>query len=205
MKVFADGAMYTKEATWTRNADMVVRNVGSSTLPSRRLVEYALSTPGIHTAIIGTGHIDADETACQLHQNLIASQIGPNALSVSDRREIEKVAGTVKQGKTNYFQAQAQALGAPRNPAANQEMRGKQRVVRLQWQTGYAGDEPIMRYEIWRDGGKAGQIAHKPQVNQTPFSFEEVLSDQSAHQYQIVTVDAAGRTAKTENLLLSAV
>ena len=205
MKVFADGAMYTKAATWTSSPDMVVRKVGSSTLPSRRLVEYALTTPGIHTAIIGTGHIDADPAACQLQQNLLAAQIEPNALSVSDRREIEKLAGTVKEGKTNYFQDPAQALGAPRNPAASQEMRGQKRVVQLHWQTAYAGDEPIVRYEIWRDHQKAGQIAHKPQVRQTPFSFEEVLSDKAAHHYQIVTVDAAGRTAKTEDMLVPAI
>jgi hypothetical protein len=42
-------------------------------------------------------------------------------------------------------------------------------------------------------------------VRQTPFSFEEVLSDKAAHHYQILTVDAAGRTAKTEVVLLSAV
>ena len=205
MKVFADGAMYTKEAAFTSKPEQVVRTVGSKTLPSQRLVQYALGTPGIHTAIIGTGHIDADPTACQLQQNLLAAQIESNALSVSDRREIEKLARTVKEGKTNYFQAPAQALGAPRNPAASQEMRGQKRVAQLHWQTAYAGDEPIVHYEIWRDHQKAGQIAHKPQVRQTPFSFEEVLSDQAAHHYQVVTVDAAGRTAKTDDVLLSAI
>jgi aryl-alcohol dehydrogenase-like predicted oxidoreductase len=205
MKVFADGAMYDKAATWTSRPDMVVRKVGSKVLPSRKLVEYALTTPGIHTAIIGTGHIDADAAACQLQQNLLAAQVQSNALSASDRRDIEKLAGTIKEGKTNYFQEPAQALGAPRNPAASQEMRGQKRVAQLHWQTAYAGDEPIVRYEIWRDRQKAGQIAHKPQVRQTPFSFEEVLSDQAAHRYQIMTIDAAGRTAKTEDMPLSAI
>ena len=156
-----------------------------------------MTIPGIHTAIIGTGHIDTDPAACQLQQNLLAAQIAPNALSVSDQREIEKMAGTVKEGKTNYFQAAAQPLGAPRNAAAKQEMRGQKRMALLNWQTAYAGDEPIVRYEIWRDNQKAGQLAHKPQVRQTPFAFEEVLTDKAAHHYQIVTVDAAGRTAKT--------
>jgi aryl-alcohol dehydrogenase-like predicted oxidoreductase len=204
MKVFADGAMYTKEATWTRGPDMVVRKVGSDALPSRRLVQYSLTTPGVHTAIIGTGHIDADAVACQLQQNFSAAQISPNALSVSDRREIEKLAGAVKGGQTNYFQAKAQALSAPRNPAVNQEMRGQKRVAQLRWQTAYAGDEPIVRYEIWRDQQKVSQVAYKPQTNRTPISFEEVLVDKAAHRYQIVTVDASGRTAKTEDLLLSA-
>jgi hypothetical protein len=187
MKVFADGAMYTKPATWTSKPDMVVQTVGSSSLPSRRLVEYALATPGIHTAIIGTGHIDSDEAACQLRQNLIAAQIKPDALSVSDRRAIENLARTAKEGKTNYFQAPTQALGAARAPAVAQEMRGQKRVAQLKWQTAYAGDEPIVRYEIWRDRQKIGQLAHKPQINQTPFLYEDVLSDKAAHIYQIVT------------------
>jgi aryl-alcohol dehydrogenase-like predicted oxidoreductase len=205
MKVFADGAMYTKDATWTRGPEMVVRSVGSKNLPSRKLIEYALSTPGIHTAIIGTGHIDADPASCQLQHNLLASQIAPNALSISDRREIEKLAGTIKGGKTNYFQAAAQALGAPRAAAIKLEMRGQRRLAQLQWQTAYAGDEPIVRYEIWRDGQKTGQVAHKPQVHKTPFSFEDVLRDKTARHYQIVTVDTAGRTAKTEDIRLSAI
>jgi len=202
MKVFADGAMYTKAATWTSKPDMIVRTVGSGSLPSRRLVEYSLTTPGVHTAIIGTGHIDADATACQLHQNLLAAQIEPDALSVSDRRRIEQAAAAVKDGKTNYFQAPAQPLGAPRAPAAKQEMRGEKRVAQLSWQTAFAGDEPIVRYEIWRDNKKAGQILHRPQVTRTPFSFEETLPDKTAHQYRILAVDAAGRTAKTEDLQL---
>ena len=205
MKVFADGAMYTKKAEFTRSAEQVVPTVGSSTLPSRRLIQYTLSTPGVHTAIIGTGHIDADPAACQLQQNLAAAQIAPNALSVSGRREIEKLAGTVKDGKTNYFQAPAQPLGAAREAWARQEMQGSQRVAQLQWQGAYAGDEPIVRYEIWRDRQKAGQVVHKPQINKTPFTFQDAVSDEVAHSYQIVTVDAVGRSAKTEDMLIPSI
>jgi aryl-alcohol dehydrogenase-like predicted oxidoreductase len=205
MKVFADGAMYTKDATFTSKPEQLVLSVGSKTLPSHKLVQYSLSTPGVHTAIIGTGHIDSDPAACQLQQNLQAAQIKSIGLSASDRREIEKLTGAVKDGKTNYFQSKAQALGAPRDAAANQEMRGQKRFAQIRWQTAYAGDEPIVRYEIWRDNQKAGQTEHKPQVRQTPFSFEEVLSDKSAHRYQIVTVDAGGRRTKTEELQLAGI
>ncbi len=156
-------------------------------------------------AIIGTGHIDSDAAACQLQQNLSAAQIAPAALGASDRRAIEKMAGTVKGGKTNYFQSPAQPLGAPRDPAAAQEMRAQKRVARLTWQTAYAGDEPIVRYEIWRDHQKAGELAHAPQLHRIPFAYEETLADTAAHRYQVVTVDAAGRTAKTEEMVLAAV
>lgn len=204
MKVFADGAMYAKPATWTSRPDMVVRKVGSDALPSRRLVAYSLSIPGVHTAIIGTGHIDPDAAQCQLQQNLAAAQIAPQALSASDRQDIEKLARTAKEGKTNYFQAAAQPLGAPRQAVVTQEMRGSRRIARLQWHTAYAGDAPIVHYEIWRDNRKAGTLAHAPQTGRIPFIFEDTLSDQAAHRYQIVTIDAAGRAAKTEEVPIPA-
>jgi len=202
MKVFADGAMYDKPASWTMRPDMVVRKVGSAGIASEKLVRYSLTTPGIHTAIIGTGHIDGDPAACQLTQNLLAAQVKPNGLSASDRREIEKLAGAIKEGKTNYFQSPAQPLGAPRQPAVEREVRGGKHIARLTWQTAYAGDEPIVRYEILRDGKKAGEVAYKPQVKAAPIAFEDKLPDAAAHQYRIVTVDAAGRLAQTEELPL---
>jgi hypothetical protein len=45
---------------------------------------------------------------------------------------------------------------------------------------------------------------HKPQIDPTPFLFEDTLSDKAAHSYQIVTVDGAGRTAKTPDLQIAA-
>jgi hypothetical protein len=83
-------------------------------------------------------------------------------------------------------------------------MRDRKRSVQLKWETAYAGNEPIVHYEIWRDNQKAGQVAHKPQINRAPFVFKETLSDKAAHSYRIATLDAAGRTTKTEDLLVSA-
>jgi aryl-alcohol dehydrogenase-like predicted oxidoreductase len=205
MKVFADGAMYDKPAVWTRGAHMVIRRVGNEKLPSKKLVEYSLTTPGIHTAIIGIGHIDDDPAACQLKQNFLAAQINPSDLSVSDRREIEVLALNAKEGQTNYFQVEKQALSAARDLSVTQKMADRKRRVDLNWQTAYAGDEPIVHYEIWRDHKKVGQVAYKPQVNRTPFVFKETLSDNTAHQYRIMTVDAVGRTAETEDILLSGI
>ena len=200
MKVFADGAMYTKPARWSFRPDDVVRTVGSAALPSRPLIEYALSTPGIHTAIIGTGHIDDDIAACQLQQNLAAAQMAPNGLSVSDRRAIEKLTAQVKDGETNYFQFPAQRLGRPREAAAAQEVRDGKRAVQITWQTAYAGDEPIVRYEIIRDHQKIGEVTHEPQTTKKPFAFPDAVSDRAAHVYTVVSVDAAGRTAATADL-----
>ena len=200
MKTFADGAMYTKPSRWTMNPNDVVRTVGSASLASGPLVQYTLTTPGIHTVIIGTGQIDDDAAACQLQRNLAAAQIAPAGLSVSDRRAIEKLTAPVKDGKTNYFQLPAQALTAPREAAAEQKMRDGKRVVRVTWQTAYAGDEPLVRYEVWRDRQKIGSVAHKPQVSKAPFAFEEAVSDQAAHSYSVTAVDAVGRTAASGDL-----
>lgn len=200
MKVFADGAMYTKQATWSRRPEHVVPLVGSPSLPSRPLVQYALSTPGIATAIIGIGQIDDAAGRCQLNQNFSAAQIRPESLSQTDREAIEHKAAQVKGGQTNYFQAPVKPLGPPREPAVTQERRERQHIARLTWQTAYAAGQPIRRYEIWRDNRKVGQVEHRPQTTKSPFAFEDALSDQAAHSYRVVTVDAAGRTASTNEL-----
>ncbi len=204
MKVFADGAMYTKEANWTTRPDQVVRTVGSASLPSRPLVEYSASTPGVSTAIIGIGQVDDDPKRCQLRQNLSAAQIQPGSLSEGDRRAIEQKTAQVKHGRTNWFQAPAQPLTPPREPVVAQEVRDRRRVARITWHTAYAGDEPICRYEIRRDDGRVGRVEHHPQTSKTPFTFEDTVADGAAHTYKLLTVDAAGRTAATEELTVPA-
>jgi aryl-alcohol dehydrogenase-like predicted oxidoreductase len=204
MKLFADGAMYEKPAVMTQGPHMVVRRVGSEKLPSRKLIEYSLTTPGIGTAIIGTGHIDNDPKACQLTQNLLSAQILPDAYTISDRREVERLALSAKEGKTNgFFQVEKQGLSSPRDFTVEQENRDQKRVARLTWQTSYAGDELILRYEIWRDNRMVGQVDHTPQITSAPFIYEEILTDKGAHKYSIVTVDTDERTAKTEEILIA--
>lgn len=110
MKVFADGAMYTKDAVWSQKPEHVVRTVGSRALPSRPLVEYSLTTPGIGTAIIGIGHIDNRRDRCQLAENMSAAQIRPHSLSQTDRAAIQQHAAQAKGGKTNWFQIPTEPL-----------------------------------------------------------------------------------------------
>ncbi len=206
MKVFADGAMYDKPAVMTQGPHMVVRRVGSEKLPSRKLIEYTLTTPGIHNVIIGTGHIDNDPKGCQLTQNLLSAQIKPDAYTVSDRREVERLALSAKEGKTNgFFQVEKQGLGAARDLTLEQKREDQKRIIRLKWQSSYAGDEPILRYEIWRDNRKVGELTHKPQATRAPFIHEDILADNNSHSYRLVTVDAAERTAKTEEIRLAAI
>jgi aryl-alcohol dehydrogenase-like predicted oxidoreductase len=198
MKVFADGAMYTKEAHWTRGPVEVVRTVGNQTLPSRPLVEYTLSTPGVHTAIIGIGQISDDPALCQLEQNLSAAQINPSGLNDTDRMEVEKMTRVVKEGKTNYFQLPDRGLTAPGNFKANQRRSGADRIVELSWDTAFAGNVPLKTYEVWRDDKKVGSVNHKPQTSKVPFVFNEKVSDGTSHAYSVVAVDTAGRQARSE-------
>lgn len=205
MKVFADGAMYTKEAEWTNTSDQVVRTVGSKELPSRHLIEYTLTTPGIHTAIMGIGHIDDDVNLCQLKQNVMAAQIAADGLSDTERVEVEKLASQVKEGKTNYFQIAESGLSAPQKTKLSIEVKDGQRQVNLAWHSAYAGNEPIKSYEIWRDNEKISEVEHKPQTTLDPFTYIDQPEGKASHKYKIVTLDNAGQTAESEELVIGSV
>ena len=200
MKVFADGAMYSKPANWSSTSEHVVRTVGSEQLPSQPLVQYALTTPGIHTAIIGIGHIDDDPDRCQLQQNFLSAQIEPDGLGEGDRKNIEQLALNAKEGKTNYFQVSEGGLTPPDKTGIKQEMKGDIRVVTVTWDTAIAGEDPIVGYEIWRNGEKTGELVHQPQTGPVPFQFEDRPGDRSAHIYKVITKDAAGNEAASEEL-----
>lgn len=198
MKVFADGAMYTKEAHWTRGPSEVVRTIGSPALPSRPLIEYSLSTPAIHTAIIGIGHISDDPSLCQMEQNISAAQVEPSGLSTVDRREVEKMTAVVKDGKTNYFQMENSGIAAPSQVSAAQQGTGSERTVEINWHTAFAGDEALRVYEIMRDGKVVGKLDYSPQTTKKPFTFRDKPGDNGSHEYAVAVVDAGGRNARSE-------
>ena len=201
MKVFANGGIYLADASRTDSPETVVRTIGSRTLPSRPLVQYALTTPGIDTVITGVGYIDNDGEQCQLVQNLSAAQISADGFTDNNRRYVERFINAVKGGNTNYYQAAAIPLSPPREPVVAQTARDTQRIVRLTWQTAYAGTEPIRGYEIRCDGRRIGRVLHAPQTTRRqPFVYEDTPTDRSAHIYRIVTIDAARRTAPSEEL-----
>lgn len=195
MKVFADGAMYTKEAAWGTRAETLVRTVGSAELPSKPLIEYALTTPGVDTLIIGIAQIDDNPLKCQLTQNIKASQILPDALTAQQRRELEKLGLKAKNGQTNYFQLE----GAKLTPPSNIKLT-KQKKLKITWDTAVAGDEPISHYEILKDGVKIKEIKHVPQISSEPFLFETEIA---GNEYTLAAVDVAGRKAVSEIFKLS--
>ncbi|MDF1575017.1 MAG: aldo/keto reductase [Bacteroidales bacterium] len=192
MKVFADGAMYSKYADWTRDSDGVVRSVGTRELPSKPLIEYALTTPGIHTAIIGIGQISEDHLKCQLVQNYYAAQITPDGLSREQREKIEKDAKRAKGGKTNYFQLPARGLTPPQDIKI-----GGAGQVEISWNSALAADDPLSHYEVYQGENLVANILHEPQISMEPFSYKVSSKEGS---YKVVTVDRAGRRAESEAL-----
>lgn len=199
MKVFADGAMYSKGAHWSNQVSHVVRQVGSKELPFRPLIEYSLTTPGISTVIIGIGHISDNEQECQLSQNIAAAQIKPDALSETDRTEVENMTRHVKEGKTNYFQLEKGGLTAVRNIQITSS--GDNRV-KITWDTSYAGDSPVDYYEIWRNNAKTAVIKHIPQTTRKPFEYTETINASGKNEYHIVTVDKKGNKADSDKLTI---
>lgn len=188
MKVFADAAMYHKEPRWSQTPADVFRKVGTSELPSRPLIEYSLTTPGVHTLIIGIGQIDEDPVKCQLVQNFYAAQIEPAGMSAEERKRIEEQAGAVKPG-SNYFQViPKEGVTGPRNLRVEEN--------KLKWDTAYAGDLPLSHYEVIVDGKPVGKIDHKPQVLKSkPFAFD---IENSKAEIIVATVDTGGNRAETK-------
>ncbi|QIA06921.1 aldo/keto reductase [Draconibacterium halophilum] len=185
MKVFADAALYHKEPRWSQTPDDVFRKVGNDELPSKPLIEYSLTTPGVHTLIIGIGQIDEDPMKCQLVQNFYASQVAPDGMSADERKRIEEQAKSVKP-ESNYFQAvEKERLSAPRD--------AKRTDGTLTWNTALADEEPILYYEVLQNGELLGKVEHKPQLLKSqPFSFKLDNSE----SVTLASVDKAGNRAE---------
>ncbi|NQU88205.1 MAG: aldo/keto reductase [Mariniphaga sp.] len=186
MKVFADAAIYHKEPRWSQTPADVFRKIGTPELPSRPLVEYSLTTPGVHTAIIGIGQIDEDPMKCQLVQNFYAAQIEPDGMPADERTRIEEQALKVK-GDSNYFQIEKVGLTPPENLIAD--------TGKLSWGNAFAGDDAVSHYEVLVNGEKAGEVKHEPQILKSkPFVFETELKD--GDNVAVVSVDKAGNKAE---------
>lgn len=188
MKVFADAALYHKEPRWSQTPVDVFRKIGTLELPSKPLIEYSLTTPGVHTLIIGIGHIDEDPMKCQLVQNFYAAQVKPNGMSADERKRIEEQAKAVRPD-SNYFQrVEKEHLSAPRD--------AKLKGEKLTWQSALADDAPISHYEVLVDGKLAGKVEHKPQLLKSkPFSFS---LRETGNDIVLATIDKAGNRVETK-------
>ncbi|MCW4014150.1 MAG: aldo/keto reductase, partial [Candidatus Bathyarchaeota archaeon] len=144
MKTFSDAAMYHKEPRYSNTPADVYRKVGSPELPSKPLIQYSLTTPGVHTIIIGIGHIDDDSEKCQLVQNLKAAQIMPDGLSAEERKEIEEMAKKARPNSNYFMTFEKEGLTAPRYAKLDGN--------KVSWHTALGGDYPVSYYEVLVEG-----------------------------------------------------
>ena len=168
MKVFADGAFVGKEAHWTRGPQEVVTTVGDAQgrLNTHDMVRYTLSLPGVCCAVIGTGHIDRKHPEKdQIVANLAAACDTP--MTAEERAALEQEAAAKFGATTNYFQEKARGLVQPTDIMLKMPVDG---YVRVSWQAGYAGANPIRSWQI-RSGGKTLlTIPFRPQLTMAPLT-----------------------------------
>lgn len=206
MKIFADAAYYHKAAKFSDHHTDVYHAIGSSALPSRDLIRYALSIQGVSTLIVGIGHIDDDAGKCQLRENVAAAQL-ETPLNAEEMAAVEAgVTAAGKDGANASFQRKALGLTAPRNVGAEADsampLMGRV-AVRVSWDTAYAGAVPIERYDVLRDGAVVGSVPHTPQFTAQRFHYDDLFeSDQPTepHAYLVRAVDADGAAADSGTL-----
>ena len=173
MKLFADGAFYGKEPRFSRVRDDVILGVGrAGDVSYADLVRYPLSLAGVAVAIIGTGQIAREKPeADQLVANLTAAlKDMPSAL---ERVRIEKETLDRHGAAANYFQEKTNTLV---QPAGVSTRRDGGRVV-VQWNTAFAGPEPIRAYEIRAANRVLLTLPFRPQLTEAPYSVAVPASE----------------------------
>jgi aryl-alcohol dehydrogenase-like predicted oxidoreductase len=193
MKIFADGVLYGLDKKYAHQPGQSVPTVGQAgKVDYKDFLRYVLSINGVSTLITGIGLTDPNDDASrdQLVANLAACQL-PN-LSAADRKRIEDETAAKHGTDTNFFQHKFQGLQAPEMVTVDRRNSGEGRV---RWTTALAGADPIVRYEIWRDGQKAVTLPYEPQTTEAPFEYNDGQAPPfgTASKYFLRTVDASGK------------
>jgi len=189
MKVLADGAFYGKQPRFSRTPEDVILSVGKPDAVScADLVRYPLSLPGVCCAIIGTGWIDRDKPESdQLVANLAAAL--KDMPSQTERRRIEKEAEARHGAATNYFQEKPKGLVQPSDVRVK---RDGERVL-IQWNTAFAGTEPIRSYEILSGNRPLLSLPFRPQMTEAPLSVSLPASVVGTDPVTVVASEAPPR------------
>jgi aryl-alcohol dehydrogenase-like predicted oxidoreductase len=201
MKVFADAIYYGRESgsrSFSHEPEDVYMQVGSLELPSAPLIQYPLSIPGVDIVIIGIGHIDDsdDPKEDQLVADIEAAQLR-EPLPPEEMRQIEERSLEVTGGDTNYFQRPQIGLTAPQALRADcdsgyYEYQIGTPAAYLAWDTSYAGDAPIEKYEVFHAQQKLGEVPHHPQTTLEPFRFRIENAPEGPHRFRVRAVDEQG-------------
>jgi len=196
MKVFADGVFYGKRSRFSFMPRDVILSVGSSDMPSNLPIQYSLSVPGVDTVIIGTGNTQ------QLEANIIAAN-SEYLLDEKERRYLEEGAKDTIGTDTNYFQKKFEGLSKPRNvksipiPSNNSS-----RAYNISWDAAYAGNEPIVKYEVLMDDKIIGFIDYSPQTTLAPFTYKLEIDGYNAHEVSVKVVDRGNDENVSKKILL---
>jgi hypothetical protein len=70
------------------------------------------------------------------------------------------------------------------------------------WDSAYAGDEPLVRYEILKDGKPFKKTEARPQTSLEPFFVLDALPKEAAHAYQVLVIDRANRTKASSEMVV---
>ena len=199
MKIFADGVMYGLEKKFASQPGQSVPTVGQpGKVDHRDFLRYVLSINGVSTLITGIGLTDKNDDPArdQIAANLAACQM-PN-LDPARMRLIEDEVAAKHSTDTNFFQMAARGLMAPQL-----ELRKRNSGdVQVLWNTGFAGADPLVRYEVFRKGAKVFTRPFEPQTTEEPFDFMDNSAVPGEEEYFIRVVDKAGKTADSKTVKL---
>ncbi len=186
MKIFADGAYYGKEPRFSRTPEDVNLAVGKDgAVPPSDLVRYPLSLPGVSVAIIGTGRINRDKPASdQLLANLTSAL--KDMPSPIERLRIEADSKVRHGAATNYFQEKTNVLVQPSSVATKRD--GDRLVV--EWNTAFAGPEPIRSYEIYAGKRLLVSLPFRPQLTEAPLAFPIPVSEAGEERLTVIASEA---------------
>ena len=150
-----------------------------------------MSVPGVDTVIIGTGNV------AQLNANIEAANF-EEPLTEAVRIKIEEKAAEILGTNTNYFQREYIGLTAPNNVRVNRVPNSEKKEFEVMWDTAYAGDSPIVAYNILVDERVVKSIEFAPQITREPYKEIVTLNDDNKHALAVQSVDKSNRSNKSK-------
>jgi predicted aldo/keto reductase-like oxidoreductase len=164
----------------------VILSVGSKEFPSELPIRYSLSVPGVDTVIVGVGNTE------QLRANVKSANF-EESLTEAERIDIEEKASEILGTKTNYFQREYIGLTPPNNVKITQINNVEGRTYEVSWDTAYAGDAPIVSYDILLDNNVVESIEFAPQITRNPYRESITINDNNKHSIAVRVTDKSKR------------
>jgi aryl-alcohol dehydrogenase-like predicted oxidoreductase len=164
MKIFSDGAMYGGPKNYLSNSRDIIRTVGKpGGVSPKDLVRYPLSLPGVTCAVTGIGVINREKSE---EDQLVVNLAGAvsDMPSPLERLRIEKETAERHGTDTNFFQEKRLEIVQPASVVARKD---GDRVV-VEWNTAFAGPEPIRSYEIRSGERILASVPFRPQLTEAP-------------------------------------